>query len=471
MKKKTGIILAVIAAVIIALGATIGYFAIPVSAEKEIEHMAVETGDGTFKVGIMSDSQLGQEEVFQTYLEGALNFFKAQGVNMILNVGDYTDTALKENYAGYSSAFDKIYGADKPITQSVMGNHDYWLPNFVDCWQIPFKGTLQRRFMEATGETSPWTHKVVNGYHFIGASPTNGGMGEEAYSQKLEWIKEQIEIAVKDDPNKPVFVLTHNNPQDTVYMSDGDGCKNLNELFSAYPQVVSISGHSHASLMDERSIYQKDYTAISTQCLSYVCFASGDDDVVQEDEEFIDEVPMAMIMTVTHESVTFDRYDTLTGQQAGDSWILPMPVSKDSFSYTDEIRSAAAVAPTWPEDFAYEASVLTQETDPQKRLGSLSFTAATHPQAVLYYEVTFTDVNGKTVEFHPDKDDKTKVKTTLHFMSDYAKAPEKRSETAVFTIPEKFMADLPAGQYTVSVTPTSAFSEPGETKTLEITLS
>ncbi len=460
-------IIAGIAAVLVVIGAVLAYCAIPVGISKEVETLTVDKEDGTLKVGIISDSQLGQEPVFEDYLVETLEFLKEQDVDMILNVGDYTDTALKENYAGYPAAFEKVYGADKPITQSIMGNHDYWLPYFADCWQIPFPGTLQRRFMDATGEASPWTHKVVNGYHFIGASPTNGGMGQEAYEKRIDWMKEQIDLAVQDDPNKPIFVLTHNNPQGTVYMSEEDGCQNLDALFSQYPQIVSISGHSHASLMDEQSIYQKNYTALNTQCLSYVCFAGGDADVVQEESEFIDQVPMAMIMTVSRNKVTFDRYSIEKKEQVGDTWILPCPVTKDSFSYTDEIRTASAIAPTWPEAFTYELT--TTQDEEGNKLPVLSFTAATHPQALRYYEVIFTDADGKTVAFK-DSDDATESKTTLHFMSDYVRAPQDRAETAVFTIPAKYAKSLPAGDYTVSVKATSAFSEPSEEKILEITI-
>lgn len=465
MKKK---IIAVVVALVLIIGGGIGYAAIPVGASKDVEKVILDTQDGAIRVGIMSDSQLGQEAFFQGYLEDALDLFKTQKVNMILNMGDYTDTALKENYAGYRGAFDSVYGEEKPIVQSVMGNHDYWLPDFVKCWRIPFKGTLQRRFMKNTGESSPWTHKVVNGYHFIAASPSNGGMDEQAYAKKIDWLREQIELAVKDDASKPIFVLTHSNPKDTVYMSeDKEGCKNLDELFSQYPQVVSISGHSHAPLMDAKSIYQKNYTALNTQCLSYVCFAEGDADVVQDNGDFISEVPMAMIMTIADNRVTFDRYDVISGELEGGEWSLDLPVTKHTFTYTDEIRSAQSPAPVWPESFQY--SVTKGKDADGKETDVLNFTAAVHPIALRYYEVCFTDAEGKPVEIQTgDKD--TDKKTTLRFMSDYARMPDSRAETASFALPAKYRESLPAGTYTVTVKATDSFGNLSEAQTMEIVL-
>ena len=187
--------------------------------------------------------------------------------------------------------------------------------------------------MEYTGEKSPWTHKVINGYHFIACSPTSGDMDDSAYEKKIDWLKSQIEMAVKEDSNKPVFVITHSNPKGTVNYKDG-GCENLNELFSQYLQVVSISGHTHASLMSESSIWQGEYTALNTQCLSYV--SSGMGDVVQEDDSFAADNPIELIMEIENDKITIRRYSILTGEEVKDPWVIKLPVNKDEFTYTDE---------------------------------------------------------------------------------------------------------------------------------------
>ena len=110
---------------------------------------------------------------------------------------------------------------------------------------------------------------------FIGLSPVNGSMEDDAYEGKLEWAEEEIQKAIAAAPSRPVFVITHNNPKDTVYTSDDYGDSKLDALFAKYPQVISISGHTHASILDERSISQTSYTAINTQSLSYTDFEEG----------------------------------------------------------------------------------------------------------------------------------------------------------------------------------------------------
>ena len=81
------------------------------------------------------------------------------------------------------------------------------------------------------------------------------------------WFEEQIKLALENNDNKPIFVTTHFPPKNTVYGSQEWGDDTLNEYFKKYPQIINFSGHSHFSLIDERSIYQKDYTAIQTQSI------------------------------------------------------------------------------------------------------------------------------------------------------------------------------------------------------------
>lgn len=101
---------------------------------------------------------------------------------------------------------------------------------------------MHNRFVEYTYAESPWTHKVVNGYHFIAVSPDSGDMKGGAYSDKtLQWAGEQIQAAVADNPTLPVFVLTHHNPEGTIYMSRDNGCENLDAFGNeSLPQTAQL---------------------------------------------------------------------------------------------------------------------------------------------------------------------------------------------------------------------------------------
>ena len=57
---------------------------------------------------------------------------------------------------------------------------------------------------------------------------------DDAYEGKLEWAEEEIQKAIAAAPSRPVFVITHNNPKDTVYTSDDYGDSKLDALFAKY---------------------------------------------------------------------------------------------------------------------------------------------------------------------------------------------------------------------------------------------
>ena len=137
-----------------------------IDVDTAIENFNVEKD--MLSVGIISDSQLRYKKgesgnLYQDNLIRALSVLKARGVDMILFGGDITDKSDGKAYDLYNEAFDKVYGNDKPIIQSIMGNHDYW-----------GNGTSSncRKLFEKKLGQSPWTHYVVNGYHFIGGRPT-----------------------------------------------------------------------------------------------------------------------------------------------------------------------------------------------------------------------------------------------------------------------------------------------------------
>lgn len=107
--------------------------------------------------------------------------------------------------------------------------------------------------------------KVVNGYHFL-------ALNTEAYSgAQRTWLQERL-AAITAEPgglNKPVFVVAHRPVPGTV--NDGAQSSNptLSQDLSAYPQAVYISGHSHLNLNSEKSIHQKNFTALNDGSMSY----------------------------------------------------------------------------------------------------------------------------------------------------------------------------------------------------------
>ncbi len=92
---------------------------------------------------------------------------------------------------------------------------------------------------------------------------------DQSYRNKTR-IREELDKTVLDDPTKPIFVITHLNPMDSVYGSDAWGNADIHDVLQDYPRVISLSGHFYYTVANERSIWQGNYTAMSTQSLDYI---------------------------------------------------------------------------------------------------------------------------------------------------------------------------------------------------------
>ncbi|MGN0788972.1 MAG: metallophosphoesterase family protein [Christensenellales bacterium] len=337
MKKVAKIVLAILMITVIATTLT----ACQINEKTEIEVFDIDSN--VLRVGIISDSQLppSGEEGWQYYnLKNSLAVLKSKDVDLILFAGDVGDLCKKPAYELYNKAIATVYPDEesRPIIQTIMGNHDYWENGApISC---------RSRFEKMVG-ISPYTHYVVGGYHFIGASPATGSM-DNGYKYMKDWLTQEIEKAVADDPNKPIFVTTHNGAVDTMYGSDDWGDYNLDEVFKNYPQVVNFSGHSHYSILDERSIHQRDYTSITTQSVSYTELERGKENgSIPPNAEA---TPMGFVMDVYSNKIEIHRYNFASqygedGKEEKTPWVLPIPLTKDGFTYTTEAREVVNVAP------------------------------------------------------------------------------------------------------------------------------
>ena len=252
MKKAMKIILCVLLIICIILG-ILACFADKILIGKT-EIQSVNTDRSSFKVAVISDTQLPpteedlkNDDTYLKNLRNALKVIKNNHVDMILFAGDIGDLGTRFAFQTYVDVLDEVFGAHKPIIQTIMGNHDFWNKNALTAINHI------KAFEEITGQ-SPWTHYVVNGYHFIGASPNYGSM-KSGYRITAKWLDKELEKASAESDGKPIFVMTHNQPKDTSYGSEDWGDVSIHSVLSKYSNVIDFSGHVHYSLLDERSIW------------------------------------------------------------------------------------------------------------------------------------------------------------------------------------------------------------------------
>ena len=282
------------------------------------------------RVGVVSDSQLTPfrhktPTTFERNLLACFGTLKKLGCNMVVFAGDICNRASKVGYETYKRCFNTAFGDDKPLLLSIMGNHDY------------YAHIAPRRLFERELGQSPFAHFVVNGWHFIGASPDGCGM-YNGYAKVRGWLQEQIAAAEADGSGRPVFVITHNAPRNTVYGSDRWGDDSLTGVFDGHPRVVNFSGHTHYSLLDDRSFWQGSYTAFGTQSLSYTEMEKGKANGSVPPNAYL--APMGYVLDFSDDAVTVMRYNMRTGtEQLPDRRVL-LPARSASVDEAAQTRSA-----------------------------------------------------------------------------------------------------------------------------------
>ena len=345
------------------------------------------------KIGIISDTQLPPEyytkndyyDTFVDHLDRTLRILNSQKIDILIVAGDISDQGATYSYNLFLSRFNHIFKNKKPILNIIMGNHDYWSK------EQESASKSQMKFHYAFKQ-SPFSHKVINGYHFIMWSHENRYLDLTAAS-KIEWVKEQIEIALKEDKNKPIFVITHMNPFDTVYGSIEWGNINIKNALINYENVISISGHSHFSLIDERSIWQGDFTAIQTQAIAYIELEKGKENGSVPKNEFGQNKPclknyMGLIMDVNDEKIEFNRISFEKNEFYGDKWIIKQPVNKKNFIYTNLEREKKSVAPYWKNEQDKNINVKYMKNIQKNEIKSvIFFEQPYHDNFVHSYEV------------------------------------------------------------------------------------
>ena len=216
--------------------------------------------------GVIINGYEQLEKLFNT----AYDYSESQAYNKldgIFFVGDLTQRG-EEDQLNYFFNYVNTHAKEGTVVRTVLGNHEFY-----DTGSDYDGDAAPQRFLEISGYESTDSHLDLGGYHVIMMSMDRYSKSKNLYfsDAKLAWLKQEIEKAIADDPNKPIFVMQHEPPYQTMKGSYGTASdKGLKELLSNYPQVINFSGHTHCSLSDPRIIWQETFTALNTGGLAYL---------------------------------------------------------------------------------------------------------------------------------------------------------------------------------------------------------
>ncbi len=341
----------------------------------------------------------------------------------VVIAGDFTGGGAEKEYLIFNDIVEKCRKNETQLL-TVLGNHEFI--NYRDTDASVGYDVYKKYINEQVD-----THTVINGYHFIGVSYDDDG---KKFAGKLEWLREQLKQAVKDTPDKPVFVFQHPHPFATVYGSINWGTYEVRKVLADFPQVVDFSGHSHYAPCDPRSVWQGSFTAVGCGSLSAFMgnlnYIDGDKDapgesggywIVEADAD--GNVRMRLFDCVVH--TFFDKSE----------YYFTDLTSSSKRSYTWHKNKSLDTKPEFPVDPAVKAEECAD--------GSVNLY---FPEAHGYYPAE----NYKIKLFADNK--KTAVCNT--FISDYVRAT---GDTVKINL-----GKLPKGNYKINIKAYSPYAKYGD---------
>ena len=351
-------------------------------------------GTPNLSFGILTDihlSKSGDSFSGQAMFRKALEWFRDQGVDAVAVCGDMADGGLLVELQAVAQTWSAVFPNDTaPDGRHVerlfiYGNHDY---GGTSAGSIRGLG-LAEAWQQTFGETyTPVWRKEVCGYTFVGAHWTTGGCkgyDEVGIPEGAAWITQN---GASIDPTKPFFYLQHAPPKNTClgpwHWGRDDG--RITTALSNFPNAIAITGHSHASISDERSIWQGAFTAVNAGSLKYTGLEYGDLlPAVRENDGSIangsgrimsriyrDDGHQGMIARVYDDCIVFERRDFEDLGLLGPDWVMPLPMT-EPVPLAFALRAEASVAPEFPVGAALSArltNVLEVEIPAANRDGS-----------------------------------------------------------------------------------------------------
>ena len=292
----------------------------------------------------------GNEDAFRH----ALTWYRDQGVDAVVITGDLAEFGLVNQVKAVADVWNEVFPDDRapdgrPVEKVfITGNHDFEGPfyeyakNALCSWNKDAKADfaawckanalrtdipgLWKKFFHE--DYAQFFRKDVKGYTFL-CQNWDDGSGVEAGLRECAFgpmLKSYLDAHGKElDPKKPFFYLQHPHPKGTCY-ADVPGCEGedlVTTTLAKYPNAIAISGHSHLSLTDERSVWQGAFTSVGASSLRNSGFPGGYD--TANTNRY---TRQGMLWQVFDDCLVMKRREFLLDRPLGPDWVMPLPVAE-----------------------------------------------------------------------------------------------------------------------------------------------
>lgn len=369
------------------------------------------------KIAVMSDIQgMPQaEDAGMRNLERALDVFAPLKPDVVVNAGDINDQGNDvEAVRYYKARCDARLGRLPHV--ACLGNHEIGFLHKENVG-VRTRDVCLADFNAVFGDApTAVVRKVIGGFDFISlaVASTSGYAAEDLAS-----LKAALDAAVARDARRPIFVVTHFHPLDTVNSSGSAAHDSgLRALLNGYPQAVNLSGHTHNPLQDPRSIWQGEFTVVDTSTLCYGCVemkpaaANQISCLIPYGHESVG----CLFLEVFADRMVIRRYSVRGRREIEPErrWSFALPYDPKRATYSFAARAAAEKVP----DFGSEAEPTLWY---DYGYVYLMFEAVRPRGSVFGYRVELVEKDGATKSYFQ--------------LSDYYRLPSFRQSRVVFKAP------------------------------------
>ena len=444
-----------------------------------------------------ADQGLRKNANDETFVK-AMEWFRDQGADGVIIAGDMAHRGMTYELKAVADAWFRVFPDDKaPDGRKVerlfvTGNHEWEgagygdfakkiYPDEAERAQYVLRHKLEKTWAELFHEDyKPICLKTVKGIPFVGAHwhPTEprGHSGPE-FPGLAEFLSAN---RGKFDPKLPLLYAQHPHPKDTCYGPWAWGHDNgfSTKALSAYSNAIAFSGHSHYSIVDERSIWQGAFVSVGTASLRYSgvtfdsfpsgsrAFENSASVLPNSKRKVIDggkmmrEIPsqdgrQGMLVSVYEDCVVFARRNFADGFEGslGSDWVLPLP-NAEAKPFAHLKRTRDEVAPQFVAGDAIRVArgKAKNRKGEKKDAFTLTFPNAAAPNRAFSYAVDARTADGKLI-MHKDV-----------LACDFNVPLGKRTtSTCVFAVDELGGAE----KAVFAVTPIASFGAKGRELTVE----
>lgn len=331
-----------------------------------------DVSEPKLRIGVLSDIHV-TNDASTAILRTAFEWFRERHVDGVLIAGDLAEYGRVNELMRVAQTWRAIFPHDalpdgSPVARLfIYGNHDdegYLYQSRTqrakdlaapeNLIHTDYAAAWQKAFAE------PYPGDIylrrVKGFAFVGAQFKNyrdiPGLSAFLTAHAAELKGPQ-----------PFFYFQHLHPKDTCsapwVLGQDDG--QVTRALSMFPNCVALSGHSHTSLTDDRTIRQGDFgfTSVGAGSLRYVIpFGGRENSSVYGAPRVVGrqmpdllasgaarKVHQGMLMNVFGDRIVFERRDFSFGAALGPDWVVPLG-SYGALTY--EARTAKAPVPKLP---------------------------------------------------------------------------------------------------------------------------